>query len=39
MQVKELKSFSDPILSQQPSPKNFLQKIFSCFLTNLDDFG
>ena len=31
-----LKSFSDAVLSQQPSPKNFLQKILSLILTNLD---
>ena len=31
-----LKSFSDAILSQQPSPKNFLQKILSLILTKLD---
>ena len=35
----KLKSFSDAILSQHPSPKNFLQIFFSCFLTNLDEFG
>ena len=31
-----LKSFSDAVLSQQPSPKNFLQKFLSLILTNLD---
>ena len=35
----QLKSFSDAILSQQPSPKNFLQFFFLVFLTNLDEFG
>ena len=33
-----LKSFSDAILSKQPSPKNFLQ-ILLCFFTNLDECG
>ena len=31
-----LKSFSVAVLSQQPSAKNFLQKILSLILTNLD---
>ena len=31
-----LKSFSDAVLSQEPSPKNFLQKFLSLILTNLD---
>ena len=31
-----LKSFSDAVLSQQPSPKNFLQNFLSLILTNLD---
>ena len=34
---RELKSFSDAVLSQQPSPKNFLQKFLSLILTNLDE--
>ena len=33
---RELKSFSDVVLSQQPSPKNYLQKFLSLILTNLD---
>ena len=36
---KYVKSFSVAVLSQQPSPKNFLQILFSCFLTNIDEFG
>ena len=31
-----LKSISDDVLSQNPSPKNFFQKILSLILTNLD---
>ena len=32
----KLKSISDAVLSQHPSPKNFLQKFLSLILTNLD---
>ena len=31
-----LKSFSDAVLSKQPSPKNFLQIFLSLILTNFD---
>ena len=34
-----LKSISDAVLSQQPSPKIFLQNFLSCFLIYLVDFG
>ena len=34
-----LKSFSNAVLSQQPSPKNFLKKILSLILTNLDQIN
>ena len=35
-QMLMLKSFSDAILSQQSSPKNFLQNFLSLILTNID---
>ena len=33
---RELKSFSDVVLSQQPSPKNYLQKFLSLIFNNLN---